>query len=182
VAPVHFLGPSPRIAPSDAIAAFARKATARATTTLRAVHLLGRALNRAMAFDAAATTVDTTPDQAFALRRGVCQDIAQVMIAGLRSLGIPAGYVSGFLRTTPPPGQPRLEGADAMHAWVSAWCGAGPGWIEYDPTNAIPAGEGHISVAFGRDYGDACPVQGILRTSGTQTSSQSVDTRPLSDP
>ncbi len=179
-APTHFLGPSPRIARSDDIAAFARTATARAATARRVVTTLGRALHAAMTFDATATTVDTTPEQAFRLRRGVCQDLAHVMIAGLRSLGVPAGYVSGYLRTSPPKGQPRLEGADAMHAWVRAWCGQETGWIEYDPTNAIPAGTGHVIVAYGRDYDDVCPVQGILRMSGAQRSTQSVDTRPLS--
>ena len=83
-----------------------------------------------------------------------------MMIACLRGVGIPAGYVSGFLRTNPPPGRPRLEGADAMHAWVRAWCGWQTGWIEFDPTNAIPAGTDHIVVARGRDYGDVAPVKG----------------------
>ena len=92
-----------------------------------------------MNFDPEATTVDTPPAEAFARRHGVCQDFAQVMIACLRGVGVPAGYVSGFLRTDPPPGQPRLEGADAMHAWVRAWCGWQAGWIEYDPTNADAA-------------------------------------------
>ena len=89
-----------------------------------------------MRYDPDATEVDTPLAEAFAARHGVCQDFSHIMIAGLRSLGIPAGYVSGFLRTMPPPGKPRLEGADAMHAWVRAWCGAEAGWIEYDPTNA----------------------------------------------
>jgi transglutaminase-like putative cysteine protease len=180
-APTHFLGPSPRIAPSEEIAAFARTATARAASTRKVVTALGKALHAAMTFDASATTVDTPAAEAFRLRRGVCQDLAHVMITGLRSLGVPAGYVSGYLRTSPPKGQPRLEGADAMHAWVRAWCGRETGWLEYDPTNAIPAGTGHVIVAYGRDYDDVCPVQGILRLSGAQRSSQSVDTRPLSD-
>jgi len=180
-APQHFLGPSARITHSDDIAAFARSATARAASTHRVVKALGNALHRAMTFDATATTVDTTPAEAFRLRRGVCQDLAHVMIAGLRSLGVPAGYVSGYLRTSPPKGQPRLEGADAMHAWVRAWCGRETGWLEYDPTNAIAAGIGHVIVAYGRDYDDVCPVQGILRISGAQRSTQSVDTRPLSE-
>jgi transglutaminase-like putative cysteine protease len=179
--PQHFLGSSPRIAPSDEIAAFARAATARAASARRVVASLGKSLHQAMTFDATATTVDTTPAQAFRLRRGVCQDLAHVMIAGLRSLGVPAAYVSGYLRTLPHKGQPRLEGADAMHAWVRAWCGHDTGWLEYDPTNAIPAGSGHVIVAYGRDYDDVCPVQGILRLSGAQRSSQSVDTRPLSE-
>ena len=102
-----------------------------------------------------------------------------MMIACLRGVGIPAGYVSGFLRTDPPPGQPRLEGADAMHAWVRAWCGWETGWIEYDPTNAVVAGTDHILVARGRDYGDVAPVKGVLRIAGEQTSEQAVDVVPV---
>lgn len=176
-APHHFLGASPRITPVDDITGFARAEVG--PTVLRTVTGVGRALHAFMTFDADATTVDTTPVEAFRLRRGVCQDLAHVMIAGLRGIGIPAGYVSGFLRTTPPKGQPRLEGADAMHAWVRAWCGAEIGWVEYDPTNAIRAGTGHIIVAYGRDYDDVAPVQGVLRLSGAQTGSHSVDTRAI---
>jgi transglutaminase-like putative cysteine protease len=179
-APAHFLGPSPRVPLSAEIAAFARKAAARSPSARRAVATLGRAIHAAMTFDGDATTVDTTPQEAFHLRRGVCQDLAHVMICGLRSLGIPAGYVSGYLRTTPPKGQPRLEGADAMHAWVRAWCGEQAGWVEYDPTNAVAAGPAHVIVAYGRDYDDVAPVQGVLRIAGARRSSQSVDTRPLS--
>ena len=130
-------------------------------------------------FDPEATTVDTPPAEAFARRHGVCQDFAQVMIACLRGVGIPAGYVSGFLRTNPPPGQPRLEGADAMHAWVRAWCGWQTGWIEFDPTNAIPAGTDHIVVARGRDYGDVAPVKGVLRIAGEQKTEHAVDVVPV---
>ena len=99
----------------------------------------------------------------FELRRGVCQDFSHVMIAGLRGIGIPAAYVSGFLRTIPPPGEERLAGADAMHAWVRAWCGNEAGWVGYDPTNDIFAGENHIVVAIGRDYQDVAPIAGILQ-------------------
>ena len=132
-----------------------------------------------MSFDPEATTVDTPPAEAFARRHGVCQDFAQVMIACLRGIGIPAGYVSGFLRTNPPPGQPRLEGADAMHAWVRAWCGRQTGWIEFDPTNAIAAGIDHILVARGRDYGDVAPVKGVLRIAGDQKTEHAVDVIPV---
>lgn len=178
-APHHFLGPSPRVPVSEAITAFAQDQAQDAATVCDAVERVGRALHKAMTFDPDATTVDTAPDEAFAARRGVCQDFAHIMIAGLRGLGIPSAYVSGFLRTVPPPGQPRLEGADAMHAWVRAWCGADLGWIEYDPTNACSAGEDHIIVAYGRDYDDVAPVQGVLRTSGAGRSVQSVDTRAI---
>ena len=101
------------------------------------------------------------------------------MVAGLRAVGIPAGYVSGFLRTYPPPGQPRLAGVDALHAWVMAWAGPVQGWVEYDPTNAQWAGEDYITVAMGRDYADAAPVKGAIRTAGGQESAQAVDVIPL---
>jgi transglutaminase-like putative cysteine protease len=174
-APHHFLPPSPRIPPDAAITAFARDTVAGQYGLIAMTEAMGRALHAAMTFDANATTVDTPPSEAFANRTGVCQDFAQIMIAGLRGMGIPAGYVSGYLRTLPPPGQPRLEGADAMHAWVRVWAGPRAGWIDYDPTNACFAGEDHVTVAHGRDYADVAPVAGVLRISGGQTSSQAVD-------
>lgn len=173
--PHHFLGSSPRIRPSAAITIYAAAAIESAATLREATEAFGLALHRDMEFDPEATTVDTPPDEAFARRSGVCQDFAQIMIAGLRGLGIPAAYVSGFLRTVPPEGKPRLEGADAMHAWVRVWCGTEAGWVEYDPTNAMFAGSDHVTVAHGRDYGDVAPVAGVLRLAGAQTSRQAVD-------
>lgn len=181
-APHHYAVASPRIVEDGTIAVFARDRTAGAPTVAGAVAALGQALHREMRFGAGATSVETAPAEAFARRKGVCQDFAQIMIAGLRGIGVPAAYVSGYLRTLPPPGQPRLEGADAMHAWVAAWCGRLQGWVEYDPTNACPAGEDHVAVARGRDYGDVAPVAGILRLSGSQQSTQSVDVVPVDGP
>ena len=94
------------------------------------------------------------------------------MIAGLRGLGVPAGYVSGFLRTIPPPGKERLEGADAMHAWVRVWCGREAGWLEFDPTNGMRAGDDHITVGYGRDYSDVAPIVGIVKIAGGQAAEQ----------
>jgi transglutaminase-like putative cysteine protease len=173
--PHHFLAPSPRIASDAAIAGFAAAAVKDAATTRDAIAALGQAIHAAMTFDGEATEVDTTPAAAFALRRGVCQDFAQIMIAGLRSLGIPAAYVGGFLRTLPPPGKPRLEGADAMHAWIRAWAGAEAGWLDHDPTNACFADTDHIAVGHGRDYGDVAPVTGALRMNGGQKGRHAVD-------
>jgi transglutaminase-like putative cysteine protease len=180
-APHHFLGPSPRVAPSPETTAYARDHIPPGVTTLEAVRAIGAALHRDMRFDPDATTVDTPPAEAFARRHGVCQDFAQVMIACLRGAGVPAGYVSGFLRTNPPPGRPRLEGADAMHAWVRAWCGLELGWVEFDPTNAVPAGPDHITVARGRDYGDTAPVKGVLRIAGEQATEHAVDVVPVAE-
>lgn len=178
-APVHFTGPSPRVPPDPGIAAYARGLVTPGMTALDAVRTVGAALHRDMTFDPEATQVDTPAGAAFAARHGVCQDYTHIMITALRAIGVPAGYVSGFLRTLPPPGKPRLEGADAMHAWVMAWCGPDLGWVEYDPTNGMSAGSDHIVVARGRDYFDVAPVKGILRIAGEQTSKQAVDVIPV---
>lgn len=177
--PLHFLAASPYAKPDVSIAEWALSHALPGRQCGDIVADLGLALHREMRFDAEATTVDTPAAEAFAARHGVCQDFTHIMIIALRSLGIPSGYVSGYLRTLPPPGQERLEGADAMHAWVSAWCGPGFGWVEYDPTNAVFAGTDHIVVAYGRDYSDVAPVRGAMRTAGGQTSNQSVDVAPV---
>ena len=174
-APHHFRGRSPRVPPVAEIAAWARELTADSRSTLDAVTTVCRALHREMAFDPEATAVDTPLEEAFRARHGVCQDFTHIAICALRSIGVPAGYVSGFLRTIPPKGSARLEGADAMHAWVRAWCGLEMGWVEFDPTNNMMAGENHVVVAVGRDYFDVAPVKGALRTAGSQETSQSVD-------
>ena len=179
--PLHFLSASPYARPDHAIAQWAQGQSKPGRACSDTVADLGLALHREMRFDAEATTVDTPAAEAFAARHGVCQDFTHIMIIALRSLGIPAGYVSGYLRTLPPPGRERLEGADAMHAWVSAWCGPVVGWVEYDPTNAVFAGTDHIVVAYGRDYADVAPVRGAMRTAGGQTSNQSVDVAPVSE-
>ncbi len=173
--PLHFLGPAPRLGPNADIAAFARAQCDLSAPVSEIVQQLGGALHAAMTFDATATDVDTDAAEAFRQRRGVCQDLSHIMIIALQSLGIPAGYVSGFLRTLPPPGGVKLEGVDAMHAWVTAWCGAAHGWVEYDPTNATLITTDHIVVAYGRDYSDVSPVIGHLRSSGAQVNSQAVD-------
>lgn len=179
LSPHHVAGPSPRLAEEPQIAAYARE-TIRPGQTVREIALsLCNRIHKDFTYDTKATTVDTTPKEAFRLKRGVCQDFAHVMIVALRSLGIPAGYVSGFLRTIPPPGKERLEGADAMHAWVRVWCGETMGYVEFDPTNNIPAGSDHIVVAYGRDYSDIAPVIGVLKGYGNQKAEQAVDVVPL---
>lgn len=177
-APHHFTAASARVPHNAEIADFAAEATAQRETAFGKLEALGHALHGDMQFDAGSTDVNTPTAEAFERRAGVCQDFSHIMIAGLRALGIPAGYVSGFLRTEPPPGQPRLEGADAMHAWVRAWCGTEVGWVEFDPTNACFAGTDHVVVAYGRDYADVSPIQGVMMTSGAQRSHHSVDLVP----
>lgn len=173
--PHHFRDPSPRVPSVQEIARWAQAITAESASTLDAVSAVCAALHREMTYDPEATAVDTPVHEAFRARHGVCQDFTHIAIAALRSVGIPAGYVSGFLRTIPPEGEARLEGADAMHAWVRAWCGVEMGWIECDPTNNLMVGEDHVVVAIGRDYFDVAPVKGAFRTSGSQETSQSVD-------
>ena len=177
--PHHFLGASPRIRHSPDIAAFARDHLAPGISAFEALTRISGALNSEIAFDPTATDVTTSPVEAFHARRGVCQDISHIMISALREVGIPAGYVSGFLRTEPPEGQERLEGADAMHAWVRAWCGSEMGWVEMDPTNDMRVGEDHVTVAIGRDYADVAPVKGSLRAAGAHVPSHSVDVVPV---
>jgi len=177
--PHHFIEASPLVGSSRPVGDYARGIAPANATVMEIVSAINTALHRDMRYDGEATTVDTPLEEAFAKRRGVCQDFTHIMIACLRELGIPAGYVSGFLRTEPPKGKPRLEGADAMHAWVQAWCGANAGWIEFDPTNAMMVGLDHIVTARGRDYSDVAPVRGVLRTAGAQEISQSVDVIPL---
>jgi transglutaminase-like putative cysteine protease len=125
-------------------------------------------------FDSKVTNVRTTPEEVFRKRRGVCQDFAHLQIACLRSLNLSARYVSGYLRTHPPPGKPRLAGADASHAWVSAYC-PGIGWIDLDPTNNIVPSNGHVTLAWGRDYGDVSPLHGLIQGGGVNDLSVSVD-------
>ena len=173
--PHHFLAASPRVPLVPAITDYVEEVTAGTPSVMAAATALCMAIHRDFAYDPKATDVETKPAEAFALRKGVCQDFAHVMIAGLRGVGIPAGYVSGFLRTIPPEGKPRLEGADAMHAWVRVWCGSHVGWVEFDPTNAMIAGSDHISIGHGRDYADISPIVGVLKTHGSHETTQSVD-------
>ncbi|MBR0558142.1 transglutaminase family protein [Ciceribacter sp. L1K23] len=177
--PHHFVGPSPKLEEVGEITDYARESVTSGQTVRQIAEALCARIHRDFRYDAKATTVDTTAKEAFALKRGVCQDFSHIMILALRALGIPAGYVSGFLRTLPPPGKERLEGADAMHAWVRIWCGRTMGWIELDPTNNIVAGTDHVVVAYGRDYADVAPVIGVVKSYGHHKTVQAVDVVPV---
>ena len=133
-----------------------------------------------MQFDPDATSVGTSVDEVLARRRGVCQDFAQLMIACLRSVGLPARYMSGYLLTDPPPGLPRLVGVDASHAWVAAFA-PGYGWVEFDPTNNQLADARYITLGWGADFGDAGPLRGVIVGNGQQDMRVSVTVRPISD-
>src|SRR6267154_3401295 len=130
-------------------------------------------------YDPKATVISTPLDEVFEKRHGVCQDFAHVMIAGLRGLGLPAAYVSGYLRTIPPAGKPRLQGADATHAWVSVWCGSEIGWVGFDPTHDLLIENDHIILAVRRDFSDVSPVDGIIVGSRKQKLGVAVDVLPV---
>ncbi len=177
--PVNFLFESRQVAFSpDVVAYAARSFTPGRSVTEAARELMGR-IKRDFVYDPKATVVTTPLETAFKAKRGVCQDFAHVMIAGLRGLGLPAAYVSGYLRTIPPPGKPRLEGADATHAWVAIWCGRAIGWLDLDPTNDMVAGLDHIVIARGRDYADVSPIDGVIIGSGDQSVDVKVDVIPV---
>ena len=176
--PASYLYASPMAPPSPAIAEWARPFLGTGEGVLAAGKVLMRAIHGQFAYDGAATEADTPPADAFAQKRGVCQDFAHVMIVAARAHGVPAAYVSGYLRTLPPPGKPRLVGADATHAWVALWCGDALGWVGFDPTNACLARTDHIFTAMGRDYADVAPIDGVFHGGGGQKMTVSVDVAP----
>ena len=171
-----------RLAPRDAaLAAFAAETfTARRPVAAGAVALMHR-VHRGFEYKPASTSVNTVATEAFALRRGVCQDFAHVMIGAMRSIGLAARYVSGYLLTRPPPGRPRLVGADATHAWIEVWCPVN-GWIGLDPTNGVLTGRDHVTVAWGRDYSDVAPLRGIIRGGGKVLPRVAVTVEPVDAP
>jgi len=176
--PAAYLYPTRRAPITPAITDYARASLAPGRPIVEAVAELMERMHAEFVYDGDATDVSTPPAEAFAARRGVCQDFAHIMICGLRGLGLPAAYVSGYLRTAPPPGGVRLEGADATHAWVRVWCGDERGWIGFDPTNAVIARDHHIVLAVGRDYADVAPIDGVLLAPGAQTLKVEVDVVP----
>lgn len=177
--PVHFLFASRMVAFDPEIRDYARESFAPGRSILDAVLDLTHRVKTDMVYEIGATTVTTTAPMSFALRRGVCQDFAHIMIAGLRGLGLPAAYVSGYLRTTRTPEQAALQGADAMHAWVQVWCGKDIGWIGFDPTNDMIATDDHVTLAVGRDYSDVAPMDGVIVASGGQRITVSVSVTPV---
>ena len=179
MAPAHFLFPSRMVSLDPEIRDYARKSFPPGRSMLEAATELTHRIKTDMAYEIGATTVRTTPPMSFALRRGVCQDFAHIMISGLRGIGLPAAYVSGYLRTIRPPGAARLQGADAMHAWVLVWCGSDIGWVGFDPTNDMIASDEHIVLAIGRDYTDVAPMDGVIVAAGGQHIDVSVNVIPV---
>ena len=180
-APANYLFPSQQIAIVPEIVAWAAETLAGARGCVDGALALAKRIRAEFRYDGEATETDTTPAEAFAKRAGVCQDFAQIMISALRGNALPAAYVSGYLRTLPPPGKPRLVGADATHAWVMLWCGPELGWVGFDPTNGCTVGSDHIITAIGRDYADVAPIDGVFVGRGGQEIDVSVDVEPLED-
>jgi transglutaminase-like putative cysteine protease len=180
LSPAHFLFPSRMVSLDPEIRDYVRESFAPRRPVLEAaIELIGR-LKSDITYEIGATTVTTTPPMSFALRRGVCQDFAHIMISGLRGIGLPAAYVSGYLRSAPSSDPSHLQGSEAMHAWVMLWCGNDIGWIGLDPTNAILAAGDHVTLAIGRDYTDVAPVDGVILGSGGQRMGVSVSVTPAS--
>lgn len=170
---------SPHVHLGDEYASFALQEFYPGRPILDAVKALTHRIFTEFTFDPSATDVATPLAEVLSNKAGVCQDFAHLMLAALRSLGLPARYVSGYLETRPPPGQARLVGADASHAWVSVFCGEDAGWVDADPTNDVLPSERHITVAWGRDFSDVSPLRGVTLGAGGQALEVTVDVEPL---
>jgi len=176
----EFIFASPLVPLEQAFRSYATASFPAGRPVLDGVLDLSARIHREFTFDATATVVSTPLAQVLEDRRGVCQDFAHLMIACLRSLGVPARYVSGYLETLPPPGQAKLLGADASHAWVAFFC-PGLGWIDVDPTNNLLPSMQHITLGWGRDYGDVSPIRGFLVGGDEHTLTVAVDVVALGE-
>lgn len=174
----QFVFESPRVRPNAEFANYALQVFTPRRPFGEALLELTARIYRDFRFDSKATNVRTTTEEVFRKKRGVCQDFAHLQIACLRSLSIPARYVSGYLRTYPPPGRPRLVGADASHAWASAYC-PGTGWLDVDPTNNLAPSRSHVTLGWGRDYGDVSPLRGLILGGRDHVLKVAVDMEPV---
>ncbi|MDB5409844.1 MAG: transglutaminase domain protein [Rhodospirillales bacterium] len=176
----EFVAASPLIPGGAEFAAYAAPTFTPGRPILEAALDLTRRIHREFTFDTEATEVTTPLSEILVKRRGVCQDFAHTEVAALRAMGLAARYVSGYIRTYAAHGKARRVGADASHAWASVYC-PGSGWIDLDPTNNMVVGQEHITLAWGRDYGDVSPVRGVILGSGDHRLAVSVDVEPLDD-
>jgi transglutaminase-like putative cysteine protease len=174
IEPYQFIFDSPQIGASPELADYARESFSKDTPLFIGARDLMRRIHKDFKYDSKATTVATPLEEVWEKRRGVCQDFAHLGIACVRSIGLPARYVSGYLRTLPPEGMERLVGADASHAWFSMFCPS-MGWVDFDPTNNLQPAEEHITVALGRDFSDVSPVAGVITGGGAHQVKVSVD-------
>lgn len=176
----QFVYESPHVTLFDELERFAAPSFEPGRPWLEALLGLTARIHELFTFDPTATNVSTPLETVLQLERGVCQDFAHLQIGCLRAMGLPARYISGYLLTSPPPGQPRLIGADASHAWLSAYCPE-LGWVEFDPTNNLVPSLEHITVGYGRDYSDVCPIKGVFIGGGDHSMQVSVDVQPLDE-
>ena len=174
----RYLYASPHVVASLELEAYARISYTPGRPQMDAALDLTQRIFDEFEFDDAATDISTPLEEVLRGRRGVCQDFAQLMIGCLRSLGLPARYVSGYILTHPPAGQPRLIGADASHAWVSVFC-PGLGWVDFDPTNRCLVQHDHITLGWGRDFSDVTPMRGVVLGGGEQDLEVRVTVTPL---
>lgn len=174
----QFVFDSPHVRVADAIRSYAASSFEPGRPCLDAARDLMRRLHRDIAYAPGSTSVATTVEQVLIHRQGVCQDLAHLLIACLRSHGLAARYVSGYLLTQPPPGKPRLVGADASHAWVGVYC-SGSGWVDLDPTNNLEPSDQHVTAAWGRDYEEVSPVRGVVLGGGQHEVRVAVDVTPI---
>jgi len=178
IAASQFVFASPYVTWSGEVREYAIESFSAGTPLLSGVRALTARIFDELEYEGNVTDVWTPVQQVLAERRGVCQDFAHLEIACLRSLGLAARYVSGYLRTHPPEGKEKLVGADASHAWIAVWC-PHTGWIEFDPTNDVVPDNEHITVSWGRDYGDVSPINGFIVGGGDHVVSVGVDVRPV---
>ncbi|MCP5424107.1 MAG: transglutaminase family protein [Gammaproteobacteria bacterium] len=174
----QFVLNSPFVPATNRLIEYVRDSFTAGRPLLEAVNDLNHRIHEDFTFDPHFTTLATPLEEVLESRRGVCQDFAHLGIGCLRSLGLAARYVSGYLETVPPPGQPRLVGADASHAWLAVYL-PGMGWVEFDPTNDCLPGEQHITLAWGRDYSDVAPLKGVMSGGGAHSLQVAVDVEPL---
>lgn len=176
----EFAFESPMLAEDAAATAYVAESFPPGRAILKGLLHLNSRIRREFKFRGGVTEIDTPVARVLAQRAGVCQDFTHLLLTGLRGLGLPARYVSGYLRTYPPAGQTTRRGADQSHAWIGAWMGSAHGWIDLDPTNDLVVSEEHVVLAWGRDYGDISPVRGILLGGGRHTVDVAVRLEPVS--
>ncbi|MCB1277861.1 transglutaminase family protein [Prosthecobacter sp.] len=176
--PCQFVFGSPLLVHEMPLRTFALPSFPKGRPVLAAAADLCRRINQEFVFDPKATTISTPLKEVLEKKRGVCQDFAHLAIASLRAMGLPARYISGYLRTHPPAGKPRLQGVDASHAWASCFV-PGFGWVDFDPTNNCFTALDHITVAIGRDFSDVSPVRGIITGGGKHSVMVGVDVEPV---
>lgn len=171
----EFSLPSRLAEPTADIATYAAASFMPGRTVLDAITDLNARLFADMRYQPGVTSNQTTAAQVFPEKMGVCQDYAHLMLACMRAWGVPGRYVSGYLRTLPPPGEQKRRGADQSHAWVSVWLGPDHGWVDFDPTNNLIVSNEHVTLGWGRDFGDVSPLRGVILGGGRHTLSVSVD-------